>query len=236
MRLTLLSLAGLALVNAASVPGPFDGARTIHQLLARQTSSDSDFDPNDIPSQCQTPCNTFSSAVISCQSSTQASCGCSTATEQGLVTCLNCLISLSSSVTAQAQGIVDKLVADCGTAGVKLPAATVSGGVAASQTATGNLPAPSGGSSGNSGSGNSGSGSSNSGSNTGDNSGSSNSGSSNSGSSNSGSNNSGSSSSSGGGNPLTGGASTSGAVSRMIPEAMASSRLVLVSLFYALAA
>ncbi|KAF8884670.1 hypothetical protein BD779DRAFT_1740144 [Infundibulicybe gibba] len=142
MRLTLFTLTGLALANAASVP--FNGARAhIHQLLTREKSSGGDFDPNEIPSQCQTACNTFSSAITSCRSSTQASCGCSTATEQGLVTCLNCLVGLTPSSVATAQGVVDQFVQNCGSAGVKIPSATVSGGVAGSPTvsgATGVLP------------------------------------------------------------------------------------------------
>lgn len=88
-------------------------------LAARQLEA---LDPSILPAQCETHCSSIVETInTSCASTT---CPCTTNTQNHLVECLNCVVSLApgvSEVYTQAQASLDGLEENCRGAGRTLP-------------------------------------------------------------------------------------------------------------------
>jgi len=105
----------------------------LHQLLSRQSFGG--FDPGLIPSECRSQCGILVDTMNHCSGSMSMSdpamCFCSHSAERGFVNCVNCMVarnSSQSSIDAE-QVLIDRYVELCNSAGVPLPAMTISGGV-----------------------------------------------------------------------------------------------------------
>ncbi|TBU45383.1 hypothetical protein BD309DRAFT_718355 [Dichomitus squalens] len=130
---------GLAVFSVAVFAGhtaatALAGAFPLAAIIRRQTG----FDPSQIPAQCQSDCSTAVTAINTC---TDVSCLCSTSTNQGLYTCLECALSLSpdASTLSQSQESLDNYEETCDQAGVNVTPLSLtlpSGGASATATAT----------------------------------------------------------------------------------------------------
>ncbi|KAG5715881.1 hypothetical protein E4T56_gene5909 [Termitomyces sp. T112] len=106
----------------ATAPG------SVHQLLRRQ------IDPNTIPPVCADRCAETVMATNDCTVSSGPTCICSLDVESHDVDCFNCLLfdtgaTPDASTVRTIQADLDEYVEACASAGVRLPATTVSGGV-----------------------------------------------------------------------------------------------------------
>ncbi|KAI5986715.1 hypothetical protein EDC04DRAFT_2824220 [Pisolithus marmoratus] len=100
-------------------------------LVPRQSS----FDPSDLPSQCQSPCQVISTmSSSSCDTSLTCLCASSIASE--LQTCMTCLAQAEPSVETSAQSALSSYNEACGTS-LSLGTSSGSGGSSATTTAAG---------------------------------------------------------------------------------------------------
>ncbi|KAJ8481808.1 hypothetical protein ONZ51_g5736 [Trametes cubensis] len=109
--LSVALFAGQAAATAISARSP------ILSLIRRQSASE--FDPSDIPPQCQSQCSTISTALTSDSCTSDLSCLCSSSTSNGLYNCLECALSLDpdESIMAEAQSEFDQYAQACTSAG-----------------------------------------------------------------------------------------------------------------------
>ncbi|TFK72288.1 hypothetical protein BDN72DRAFT_855611 [Pluteus cervinus] len=70
----------------------------------------------------------YTDSCIDAPGSPSTTCGCSRATEDNIVKCFNCEISLDHALVQLGQNLVDTWIDQCNAAGADVPVATVSGG------------------------------------------------------------------------------------------------------------
>ncbi|KAI0324285.1 hypothetical protein GY45DRAFT_1357300 [Cubamyces sp. BRFM 1775] len=112
--LSVALFAGQAAATAISARSP------ILSLLRRQSAAD--FDPSEIPPQCQSQCATISTALTSDSCTSDLSCLCSSDTSNGLYNCLECALSLDpdESIMIEAQDEYDQYAQACQSAGANV--------------------------------------------------------------------------------------------------------------------
>ncbi|KAI6039409.1 hypothetical protein EDC04DRAFT_2685925 [Pisolithus marmoratus] len=123
----------LPFLHALAVVGTLSHAnREVSNALASRQSS---FDPSDLPSQCQSPCQVISTmSSSSCDTSLTCLCASSIASE--LQTCMTCLVEAEPTVESSAQSALSSYNQACGTS-LSLSTSSGSGSSSATTTAAG---------------------------------------------------------------------------------------------------
>ncbi|TFK72286.1 hypothetical protein BDN72DRAFT_343854 [Pluteus cervinus] len=129
----LPSVVNVLLILSGVAHASLFGGLTEHLLLGRQslTNGSQGIPMSAVPSECTADCADFITYTQTCAKTHGTAahlCGCSLSTENDIVQCFNCLVTIDQPLIQLAQNLLDQYIDTCNAAGGYVPVTTVEGG------------------------------------------------------------------------------------------------------------